>query len=80
MLLFPPVNSGGLIEARNISERCSPGHGFPPVNSGGLIEASPFKGNSDAGSPGFPPVNSGGLIEADIYVNARYEIRERFRR
>ena len=40
ILLFPPVNSGGLIEARD------PTHGprttspqFPPVNSGGLIEA-----------------------------------------
>ena len=37
---FPPVNSGGLIEAQRIL--VSPDHirnMFPPVNSGGLIEA-----------------------------------------
>ena len=38
---FPPVNSGGLIEAfeerRHLGRRY---RAFPPVNSGGLIEAS----------------------------------------
>ena len=65
---FPPVNSGGLIEA-------SPSRGrlpacvarFPPVNSGGLIEARPHAAAVGSGlrsSITFPPVNSGGLIEA----------------
>ena len=37
---FPPVNSGGLIEASPDATR-SAGRSrpFPPVNSGGLIEA-----------------------------------------
>ena len=43
-IMFPPVNSGGLIEARGswrVSTRfkCK----FPPVNSGGLIEAGKKK-------------------------------------
>ena len=39
-LQFPPVNSGGLIEARSASGPLySVTPMFPPVNSGGLIEA-----------------------------------------
>ena len=37
---FPPVNSGGLIEAvGGEAGAARPVVGFPPVNSGGLIEA-----------------------------------------
>ena len=62
---FPPVNSGGLIEAATtmIVSR-TPSVPFPPVNSGGLIEAM-NNVNVDVDQIGsFPPVNSGGLIEA----------------
>ena len=61
---FPPVNSGGLIEADYSVTSCGPRvDAFPPVNSGGLIEAS--SASACPGSPRrFPPVNSGGLIEA----------------
>ena len=39
---FPPVNSGGLIEASARQEQFPPEWTmFPPVNSGGLIEAYP---------------------------------------
>ena len=39
-ILFPPVNSGGLIEALIIGVILEPAPArFPPVNSGGLIEA-----------------------------------------
>ena len=40
--MFPPVNSGGLIEAckRFLERLVLVGAEFPPVNSGGLIEAS----------------------------------------
>ena len=40
--MFPPVNSGGLIEAFGYLDgpRVDQGCAFPPVNSGGLIEAS----------------------------------------
>ena len=38
-LAFPPVNSGGLIEAVTVRGLPAEGKGFPPVNSGGLIEA-----------------------------------------
>ena len=38
---FPPVNSGGLIEANLIPGTVDAAAlAFPPVNSGGLIEAS----------------------------------------
>ena len=42
--MFPPVNSGGLIEAEVLAllHRAHRG-GFPPVNSGGLIEARLFE-------------------------------------
>ena len=37
---FPPVNSGGLIEASQFTEHeRKRTEAFPPVNSGGLIEA-----------------------------------------
>ena len=36
---FPPVNSGGLIEASKGMPCLSSIPKFPPVNSGGLIEA-----------------------------------------
>ena len=40
-LTFPPVNSGGLIEADDVDTGVTaPNARFPPVNSGGLIEAS----------------------------------------
>ena len=39
---FPPVNSGGLIEAMAVTDIAGYSFGgFPPVNSGGLIEAWP---------------------------------------
>ena len=40
LFAFPPVNSGGLIEAAcaPLDERAA--GAFPPVNSGGLIEAA----------------------------------------
>ena len=61
---FPPVNSGGLIEAYAAPAAAARSAGaFPPVNSGGLIEASilwMLGGRLNE----FPPVNSGGLIEA----------------
>ena len=37
---FPPVNSGGLIEAWSAAREAGSGGSFPPVNSGGLIEAA----------------------------------------
>ena len=67
---FPPVNSGGLIEAacRWCFVRQRIRRRFPPVNSGGLIEA-PFVRHVLVKQIGmFPPVNSGGLIEALIAV------------
>ena len=36
---FPPVNSGGLIEAQAPAQFPRGARHFPPVNSGGLIEA-----------------------------------------
>ena len=38
---FPPVNSGGLIEAFICFSYIIDRPTFPPVNSGGLIEAYP---------------------------------------
>ena len=37
--MFPPVNSGGLIEAVAVGWHAANDARFPPVNSGGLIEA-----------------------------------------
>ena len=63
---FPPVNSGGLIEASSAMRRaCRARSMFPPVNSGGLIEAV-VVGPDDVVVAKFPPVNSGGLIEATL--------------
>ena len=39
-MIFPPVNSGGPIEARELTEEYDAFSIFPPVNSGGPIEAS----------------------------------------
>ena len=40
MEILPPVNSGGLIEARQVvCAACMWARPLPPVNSGGLIEA-----------------------------------------
>ena len=52
---FPPVNSGGLIEAERVKARFRISAGwFPPVNSGGLIEATlPRK------RPTWQPVSAG---------------------
>ena len=67
---FPPVNSGGLIEARSkpvTSDFIRHGARFPPVNSGGLIEAADVQRDVSRANPAmFPPVNSGGLIEAAV--------------
>ena len=70
--LFPPVNSGGLIEAV-VARRLGAGRaeGFPPVNSGGLIEAARSTGTPAGSLRRFPPVNSGGLIEAVALSGAR---------
>ena len=67
-MTFPPVNSGGLIEARCRARPIArTPSGFPPVNSGGLIEAfSPWRGFGL--KLAFPPVNSGGLIEAERFA------------
>ncbi len=61
---FPPVNSGGLIEACRVAPFLMRRSMFPPVNSGGLIEADDSADEGSAGPDEFPPVNSGGLIEA----------------
>ena len=62
---FPPVNSGGLIEATSCLVTSSfIGPSFPPVNSGGLIEAAWAVVLTRTYPTAFPPVNSGGLIEA----------------
>ena len=62
---FPPVNSGGLIEAPQARRQPLRLQGaFPPVNSGGLIEAAIARITGIRASRRFPPVNSGGLIEA----------------
>ena len=66
--MFPPVNSGGLIEALIDPVAEFPPTGFPPVNSGGLIEAEVTVRRADVFMPEFPPVNSGGLIEARVDV------------
>ena len=63
-LQFPPVNSGGLIEATFRTIFANLRDLFPPVNSGGLIEATWTTYGSLGRQVGFPPVNSGGLIEA----------------
>ena len=62
--LFPPVNSGGLIEAIFSNQKFLLLKKFPPVNSGGLIEAWSWLDFTDQQTSTFPPVNSGGLIEA----------------
>ena len=61
---FPPVNSGGLIEAMNWAGITRHAPRFPPVNSGGLIEANCCADSIAFTVSSFPPVNSGGLIEA----------------
>ncbi len=63
--MFPPVNSGGLIEAyKPMFQLPSCQRAFPPVNSGGLIEAGEIDPPLGVVARAFPPVNSGGLIEA----------------
>ena len=39
MHLFPPLKSGGLIEAASGASRTVSNRRFPPLKSGGLIEA-----------------------------------------
>ena len=63
-MVFPPVNSGGLIEAATIAAQSDNSLAFPPVNSGGLIEAAVLPAVLTWSPARFPPVNSGGLIEA----------------
>ena len=82
---FPPVNSGGLIEALSgdAGEAAATSRMFPPVNSGGLIEAmaSSVRRVTWRWLHLFPPVNSGGLIEASVLLHLRLEARiTRFRR
>ena len=63
--LFPPVNSGGLIEAiTGLPTMLRPAPKFPPVNSGGLFEVSTAPAMSARRLSGVPPVNSGGLIRS----------------
>ena len=50
---FPPVNSGGLIEALATSARPFILMSFPPVNSGGLIEAPSCGYHATDVNPGF---------------------------
>ena len=62
---FPPVNSGGLIEAIDTTSTATVYLlTFPPVNSGGVIEAIRTSPSQNTPLSVFPPVNSGGLIEA----------------
>ena len=62
---FPPVITGGLIEACNCeAASCSAeNRRFPPLLSGGLIEAFIAR-LLLRGALVFPPLISGGLIEA----------------
>ena len=61
--MFPPLKSGGLIEAFYwINERHSI-FLFPPLKSGGLIEARRSWPQTCLPQM-FPPLKSGGLIEA----------------
>ena len=72
-LQFPPVNSGGLIEAcETPSGYTGRSSWFPPVNSGGLIEAAGSTTSPAGARRTFPPVNSGGLIEASPPAAARW--------
>ena len=51
---FPPVNSGGLIEAPAPAPESAPEEpAFPPVNSGGLIEALDLSALRKATACGF---------------------------
>ena len=51
---FPPVNSGGLIEADLVTRPVLLGDtAFPPVNSGGLIEAGTSREKEARASAGF---------------------------
>ena len=62
--LFPPVNSGGLIERSYYGIRTVRAFEFPRVNSGGAsLKRARWCACADP-SWLFPPVNSGGLIEA----------------
>ena len=47
---FPPVNSGGLIEAERYKSLIPSTFEFPPVNSGGLIEAPMWYHRASTGS------------------------------
>ena len=60
---IPPLNSGGLIEARGPLRCFSISNSIPPLNSGGLIEAPALRRRWRRSSA-IPPLNSGGLIEA----------------
>jgi len=60
---FPPLISGGLIEAGPQLGSDRRTGVFPPLISGGLIEAA-FANCSAQALSAFPPLISGGLIEA----------------